>query len=86
VNEGEPANREAIVNSMGLFCLLFSRREDEKRVVSLMDRVCFEIFPSTMNLSKLAAIYVVLILWYTARILPTEIGTKNCECAAEWVK
>ena len=31
LNEGEPTNHEALATSMGLFCLLFSRWEDEKR-------------------------------------------------------
>ena len=31
VQYGEPANKEALANSMGLFCLLISHLEDEKR-------------------------------------------------------
>jgi len=46
--------------------------EDEKRVLYLINRACFGISSSRMYPSKLAAIHVVLILWYTTRILPTN--------------
>jgi hypothetical protein len=45
----ESANTEVLSNSTGLSCLLFSRWEDEKRVVYLMDGAYFETSSNRIN-------------------------------------